>query len=137
MPAARLVAHEDVLDAGVVERVIGRQVRAARVPEYDLDALGLEAVHDGVDSAHWRSSAPSGSWDVTRSINTTLQVPTRAGILDGAPRGTHPPDAQDRPDRRRHGPDLRLRGRRPADRERRADRGSAHGAHPARQARGR
>ena len=50
--AARLVADEHVLDARVVQRVVGRQVGAARVAEYDVHALGLEAVHDGVDGSH-------------------------------------------------------------------------------------
>src|SRR3712207_5068078 len=52
MAAAGLVADEHVADAAVDERVVGGQVCAARVAEYDLDALCLEAVHDGVDCAH-------------------------------------------------------------------------------------
>jgi hypothetical protein len=39
--AAGLVAHEDVADAGVHERVVGRQIRAAGEPEDDLHALRL------------------------------------------------------------------------------------------------
>ena len=57
--AAGLVADEDVADARVDERVVGREVRAARIPEYDVDTLGLEAFHDGVDRTHHRCSAPS------------------------------------------------------------------------------
>ena len=47
--AAGLVAHEDVADAGVDERVVGREVRAAGEPEYDVDTLCLQALHHGVD----------------------------------------------------------------------------------------
>jgi hypothetical protein len=39
MAAARLVADQDVADARVHERVVGREVRTARVAEYDVDAL--------------------------------------------------------------------------------------------------
>jgi hypothetical protein len=49
---ALLVAALDVPQAGVVERVVGGQVRAPRNAEYMLDALGLEALHDGVDGSH-------------------------------------------------------------------------------------
>ena len=55
---ALLVTALDVAHARVVERVVGGQVGAARDPEYVLDALGLEALHDGVDCSH---AAPSGS----------------------------------------------------------------------------
>ena len=54
---ALLVAALDVADAGVVERVVGGKVGAARDPEYVLDALGLEAFHDGVDCSHDGSSS--------------------------------------------------------------------------------
>ena len=54
MAAAGLVAYEDVTDAGVDERVIGREVRAAGVSEYDIDTFRLEAFHDGVDGTHHR-----------------------------------------------------------------------------------
>jgi len=50
--AARLVSHEDVPDAGVVEGVVGREVRAAGQAEYDVDTLGLEAFHQGIDCTH-------------------------------------------------------------------------------------
>jgi hypothetical protein len=40
--AALLVAHLDVRDVGVVERVVGREVRAPGDPEDMLHALGLE-----------------------------------------------------------------------------------------------
>jgi hypothetical protein len=52
MSAARLVAHEDVADAGVDERVICGQVGPARIAEYDVHAFGLEAFHHGVDGSH-------------------------------------------------------------------------------------
>src|ERR671915_546881 len=50
-----LVAGLDVPDAGVVEGVVGRQVRPAGDPEDVIHALGLEALHDGVDRSHGRS----------------------------------------------------------------------------------
>jgi hypothetical protein len=46
------VAALDVADARVVEGVVGGQVGSTRDPEYVLDALGLEALHDGVDGSH-------------------------------------------------------------------------------------
>ena len=49
---ALLVPALHMADAPVVERVVGREVGAARDPEYVLDALGLEALHDGVDGSH-------------------------------------------------------------------------------------
>jgi hypothetical protein len=52
MATAGLVAHEHVVDAGVDERVVGRQVGAARQAEDDVDALRLEALHHGIDRAH-------------------------------------------------------------------------------------
>ena len=50
--AARLVADEDVADAGVVERVVGGEVGAAGEAEYDVDTLGLQAFHQSVDCTH-------------------------------------------------------------------------------------
>ncbi len=52
MAAAGLVAHEDVADAAVDEGVVRREVRAAGIAEYDVDTLGLQALHDGIDCAH-------------------------------------------------------------------------------------
>ena len=52
MSRALLVTALNVADAGVVQSVVGRQVRAAGNPEYVLDALRLEAFHDGVDGSH-------------------------------------------------------------------------------------
>jgi hypothetical protein len=52
MAGALLVTALDVPQAGVVERVVGGQVRAARNAEYMVHALGLEAFHDGVDGSH-------------------------------------------------------------------------------------
>ena len=54
MTSAGLVAYEDVPDARVDECVVGRKVRAAGIPEYDVNAFGLEALHDGVDGTHHR-----------------------------------------------------------------------------------
>ena len=50
--AAGLVADEDVADAGVVERVVGREVRAAGEAEYDVDTFCLQAFHQCVDCTH-------------------------------------------------------------------------------------
>ena len=52
VPSSLLVAALDVADAGVVEGVVGRQIGPAGNSEHVLDALGLEALHDGVDGAH-------------------------------------------------------------------------------------
>ena len=52
VPGALLVAAQDVADAGVVERVVGGEVRAAGDAEYGVDALGLQALHDRVDCPH-------------------------------------------------------------------------------------
>ena len=49
---ALLVPAQDVADAGVVERVVGGEVRAAGDAEYGVHALGLEAFHDRVDCPH-------------------------------------------------------------------------------------
>jgi hypothetical protein len=49
---ALLVAAEDVADAGVVQRVVGREVRAAGDAEYGVDTFSLETFHDGVDRSH-------------------------------------------------------------------------------------
>ena len=43
-----LVRHE----AGVDERVVGRQVGSAGKAEYDIDTLCFQALHDGVNRAH-------------------------------------------------------------------------------------
>ena len=50
--AAGLVAHEDVADPRVDEGVVGREVGAAGRPEYDVDALCLQALHHGIDRSH-------------------------------------------------------------------------------------
>jgi hypothetical protein len=50
--AARLVADQDVADPRVHERVVGGQVRTTGITEYDVDAFGFEAFHDGVDGTH-------------------------------------------------------------------------------------
>ena len=52
MSRPRLVAAEDVAQAAVVEGVVGRQVGTPREAEYRVDALGLEALDDGIDSSH-------------------------------------------------------------------------------------
>src|SRR5205085_8443783 len=49
---ALLVAAENVAHAAVVERVVGREVRPARDAEHGVDALGLEALDDGVNGSH-------------------------------------------------------------------------------------
>src|SRR5213079_1734781 len=60
VPRTLLVAAEDVPDARVVERVVRREVRATRNSEYQVDALVLEAFHDGVDCSHRRDLLLSG-----------------------------------------------------------------------------
>ncbi|GIE71101.1 hypothetical protein Apa02nite_072090 [Actinoplanes palleronii] len=42
MPGALLVAHQDVPDAGVEQRIVRREDRAARDPEHDFHAQSLE-----------------------------------------------------------------------------------------------
>ncbi len=64
--AAGLVAHEHVADAGVDEGVVRGEVGAARVAEYDFDALSLEAFHDGVDGSHKGASGVGGRGAVSR-----------------------------------------------------------------------
>src|SRR5205085_8392250 len=56
--AAGLVPDQDVADARVVEGVVRREVGTARQPEYDVDPFRLEALHQGVDCAHWTYSPP-------------------------------------------------------------------------------
>jgi hypothetical protein len=51
---ALLVTAEDVPDARVVERVVGRQVRATGYAEDRFDALRLQAFHYCVNCAHAR-----------------------------------------------------------------------------------
>ena len=59
VPAAGLVAHEDVSQAAVYERVVGRQVGAAGEAEDDLHALRLQTFHHGIDRAHLIDLLPS------------------------------------------------------------------------------
>jgi len=73
--AARLMADEDVADPRVVEGVVGREVRPSGVAEYDVDALRLEALHDGIDCAHRATTLPS-----------RFRAHRRAGTAKGTPR---------------------------------------------------
>jgi hypothetical protein len=66
MAAAGLVTDEDVADARVDEGVVGGEVRAARIPEYDVDTLRLQAFHDRVDCSHHQRSLLSGDVKITR-----------------------------------------------------------------------
>ena len=50
--AAGLVAHQDVADPGVVERVVGREVGTPGEPEYDVDTLSFQTFHQRIDSPH-------------------------------------------------------------------------------------
>jgi hypothetical protein len=59
VPAARLVAHQDMADAAVEQGVVGGDVRAAGKAEYDVDALRLQALHHGIDRPH--SFTPLGA----------------------------------------------------------------------------
>ena len=52
MAAAGLVADQDVADPGVVERVVGGEVRAAGEAEYDVDTFCLQTFHQCVDCTH-------------------------------------------------------------------------------------
>ena len=52
MAASGLVADEDVADAGVVERVIRREIGAARQPEYDIDTFCLQTFHQCINCTH-------------------------------------------------------------------------------------
>ena len=47
------MADQDVADPRVHERVVGAG-SPPRIAEYDVDAFGLEAFHDGVDGTHHR-----------------------------------------------------------------------------------
>ena len=55
--AAGLVAHEDVADAAVDERVVGGKVGAPGEAEYDVHTLRLQALHDGIDRTHVTTSS--------------------------------------------------------------------------------
>ncbi len=48
-----LVAHEDVSDRRVDERVVDRQDRAAGQAEHHVDALALEALDQGLGSGEF------------------------------------------------------------------------------------
>jgi hypothetical protein len=52
MSAAGLVADQHVADSGVVERVVGREVRPSGQPEYDVHTFCLKALHHGIDCSH-------------------------------------------------------------------------------------
>ncbi len=59
VPAALLVAHLDVAEVGVDERVVGGQVGPAGDPEDVLDALGLEGLHQCVSGSHGMAMVPA------------------------------------------------------------------------------
>src|SRR3712207_586980 len=88
--AARLVAHEDVADAAVDEGVVGGEVGAAGEAEYDVDALGLQALHHGIDRAHALASSPwcRGSLGWPRRAALKAESTERPGP---DPRGTRAP----------------------------------------------
>src|SRR5439155_14859572 len=46
---------QHVADAGVVEGIVGREVRAAGQAEYVLDTLRLQTFHESVGRSHLRS----------------------------------------------------------------------------------
>ncbi len=52
MATACLVPDKDVANARVHERVVGREIRATGVTEYDLDTLRLKALHHGINCSH-------------------------------------------------------------------------------------
>jgi len=77
MTAARLVAHQDIANPGIVKRVVGREVGTARKPEYDVDTLSFQTFHQRIDSAHRdplsgartdrRRDARQSVWEVAES----------------------------------------------------------------------
>ena len=58
VPGALLVAHEDVADRRVEDRVVDRQDRPAGQAEDDLDALVLEALYECLCSGQSHRCAP-------------------------------------------------------------------------------
>ena len=55
---ALLVAHEDVADAAVEQRVVGRQDAAAGQAEHDLGALHLQRFDQGLGPGDLHGVAP-------------------------------------------------------------------------------
>src|SRR6185312_4592024 len=97
--AAGLVAHEDVADSPVDERVVGRQVGAAREAEDDVDALRLQTFHQRIYCAHltdllsllsrtkYRGASPrAGNQVYQRVFGPKRQLPRRPGHDRRAPR---------------------------------------------------
>ena len=46
--SALLVAHEDMTNRRINDRVINRQDRSAGIAEYDLDPFEFEALYEGL-----------------------------------------------------------------------------------------
>ena len=91
MARALLVTALDVPQAGVVERVVRGQVRAPRDAEYMVNALGLEAFHDGVDGSHdgagpfggeiRLAGQPAGKVSLTSGFSRSERISCGAGPL--------------------------------------------------------
>src|SRR4051812_46198991 len=84
MAPTLLVADEDVLDAAVVERVVGGEVRPSGKAEYDLDTLGLETLDQGVDGTH-RCGLLSGLQRDRRKPESSGEELGRSGVLELRP----------------------------------------------------
>ena len=66
---ALLVAHEDVADRRVDQRVVDREDGAARKAEHDLGALHLEALDEGLGSGQLHRGL---RWSVVRIVGIGL-----------------------------------------------------------------
>ena len=69
----RLVAHEDVADRAVVQRVVDGQARAAGQPEDAVGALALEGGDQPVGAAHRACRAEGVRTEVSTSMGALLR----------------------------------------------------------------
>src|SRR5215210_3200839 len=81
MTAALLVADLDVINVGIDQGVVRREVGPARDAEDVLDALGLERFHQGIGCAHGTSDRSNG------------RLAFRAGVFSRGTRLLGPGDA--------------------------------------------
>ena len=58
VPSALLVAHEDVTDRRLQQRVVGRQDAPTREPEDDVDRLHLQGLDEGLGSGEFHVRRP-------------------------------------------------------------------------------
>jgi hypothetical protein len=54
------MAHLNVAELGIDQRVVGRQIRPTRDPEDVLHALGLQRLHQCVSGSHQNRDGTSG-----------------------------------------------------------------------------